>query len=302
MAIYRGNVRRNFLKTQQKLRRQYEEAGMTEEQINALYEYDLCQMNRDISFAMHTIPLQSVVENSESSDTSCNRKLAEAFEPAAKKDAPKVLLLPPASRCATHAVSYLSGRGIDSEVIDFCISTGRLFESSGRYHNVVFVGHDRYGKARYANLRGIGSDFKGECNGSDKRFSFNIPAENSGILHLFESAIDLLSFATIRKLNGMDWRKDHLLSLAGVYQPREKIEESAVPLALTQYLRDHPEIKTMILRLDNDRAGRLAAKALMAVLPKDYGKEKSYSGVRQSQEERNRVLQDENSGRRRKAS
>lgn len=90
------------------------------------------------------------------------------------------------------------------------------------------------------------------------------------ILHLFESAIDLLSFATIRKLNGMDWRKDHLLSLAGVYQPRDKIEESAVPLALTQYLRDHPEIKTIILRLDNDRAGRLAAKALMTVLPKDY--------------------------------
>ena len=43
-----------------------------------------------------------------------------------------------------------------------------------------------------------------------------------------------------------------------------------MPLALTQYLRDHPEIKTMILRLDNDRAGRLAAKALMTVLPKDY--------------------------------
>ena len=79
MAIHRGNVRRNFMKTQQKLRRQYEEAGMTEEQINALYEYDLGQMNRDIAFAMHTIPLQSVVENSESSDTSYNRKLAEAF-------------------------------------------------------------------------------------------------------------------------------------------------------------------------------------------------------------------------------
>ena len=42
------------------------------------------------------------------------------YEPAPKKDAPKVLLLPSASRCATRAVSYLSGRGIDSEVIDFC--------------------------------------------------------------------------------------------------------------------------------------------------------------------------------------
>ncbi len=192
------------------------------------------------------------------------------YASAPKKPAEKVLLLPQVSRCATHAVSYLTGRGIDSELIDFCISTGRLYESGGKYHNVVFVGHDRSGKARYANLRGIGSNFKGECNGSDKRFAFNISAENSGILHLFESAIDLLSFATIRKLNGMDWRKDHLLSLAGVYQPREKIEESAIPLALTQYLSDHPEIRCIVLRLDNDRAGRLAAKALMTVLPKDY--------------------------------
>lgn len=193
-----------------------------------------------------------------------------AYERAPEKSAPKVLLLPQGSWDATHAVRYLSGRGIDHEIINFCISTGRLYESSGRYHNVVFVGHDRYGKARYANLRGIGSDFKGECNGSDKRFAFNIPAENSEVLHLFESAIDLLSYATICKMKGMDWRKEHLLSLAGVYQPREKMEESAVPLALSQYLRDHPEIKTIILRLDNDRAGRLAAKALITVLPQDF--------------------------------
>ncbi len=30
------------------------------------------------------------------------------------------------SRCATHAVNYLAGRGIDYELIDFCIQTGRL--------------------------------------------------------------------------------------------------------------------------------------------------------------------------------
>lgn len=190
-------------------------------------------------------------------------------ETVPNKPPPKVLLLPKPSRCATHAVSYLAGRGIDAELIDFCLSTRRLYES-WPHHNVVFVGHDRYGKARYASLRGIGSDFKGEAGGSDKRFASNIPAENSGILHLFESAIDLLSFATLRKMNGIDWKKDHLLSLAGVYQPREKIKESAVPLALTQYLKDHPEIRAIMLRLDNDRAGRMAAKALMATLPKDY--------------------------------
>ena len=71
-------------------------------------------------------------------------------------------------------------------------------------------------------------------------------------------------------MNGIDWKKDHLLSLAGVYQPREKIEESAIPLALTQYLKDHPEIRAIMLRLDNDRAGRMAARALMTVVPKSY--------------------------------
>ena len=38
----------------------------------------------------------------------------------------KALLLPQVSRCATHAVEYLHRRGIDYELIDFCIRTGRL--------------------------------------------------------------------------------------------------------------------------------------------------------------------------------
>lgn len=58
------------------------------------------------------------------------------YTPSPKKPEEKILLLPQTSRCATHAVSYLTGRGIDSELIDFCIFTGRLYESRGRYHNV----------------------------------------------------------------------------------------------------------------------------------------------------------------------
>ena len=81
-----------------------------------------------------------------------------AYTHAPIKPKEKVLLLPKANRCATHAVEYLHGRGINYELIDFCISTGRLYESYP-YHNVVFVGQDRHGKSRYANLRGIGSDF-----------------------------------------------------------------------------------------------------------------------------------------------
>lgn len=182
----------------------------------------------------------------------------------------KSLCLPEASRCATHAVNYLAGRGIDSDLLDFCVATGRLYESQ-KYHNVVFVGQDKYGKPRYANLRGIGTDFKGEASGSDKRFSFSIPAaEGSDTLHLFESAIDLLSYATLRKREGMDWQTDHMVSLAGVYRPRAELRESSMPMALTQYLKDHPCIKKIVLRLDNDYAGHMAAKALTVMLSDQY--------------------------------
>lgn len=96
-----------------------------------------------------------------------------AFAPATKPPKEKVLLLPQANRSATHAVEYLHRRGIDYELIDFCIQTGRLYESYP-YHNVVFVGMDADGKPRYASQRGIGSDFIGDANGSDKHYSFGI--------------------------------------------------------------------------------------------------------------------------------
>ena len=195
--------------------------------------------------------------------------LAPVHANTPKKPQTKVLLLPQANRECIHVVNYLISRGIDRELFDYCIRTGRLYESYP-HHNVVFVGLDKYGKPRYANLRGVGSDFKGEATGSDKRFSFNIPAENSDMVHLFESAIDLLSYATLRKLEGMDWNSDHLLSLAGVYRPKENIAETALPLALGRYLSEQPQIQRVCLRLDNDYTGKLAASTLKALLADRY--------------------------------
>lgn len=192
------------------------------------------------------------------------------YEPAPKREKPKVLLLPQVSRCATHAVEYLHHRGIDYDLIDFCISTGRLYESSP-YHNVVFVGMDSSGKARYANQRGIGSDFIGDANGSDKHYSFGIPAAvESDTLNLFESAVDLLSYGTMQKLDGKSWRSENLLSLAGVYKPKKKFSESTLPAALVRYLDEHPHIRKVVLRLDNDFTGQLAADTIKALLPKKY--------------------------------
>jgi len=184
-----------------------------------------------------------------------------------KKQEPRVLSLPQPSRCAAHAVSYLHGRGIDYDLIDYCIQTGRVYESQ-KYHNVVFVGRDLKGQPRYAALRGTVGDFKGEATGSDKRYSFCIaenPSANS--VHLFESAIDLLSYATLLKMKGRDWRQDALLSLAGVFKQKK---EFVIPLALSQYLQDHPGIKTLYLHLDNDEVGREAAAGIMEGLGDKY--------------------------------
>ena len=114
-----------------------------------------------------------------------------------------------------------------------------MYESKN-YHNVVFVGMDRGGKSRYTALRRSGTDFIGDANG--KNYSFSIPAEgNSKVVHLFESAIDLLSYATLRKMDGHDWRAEHLLSLAGVYQTAKEMERSKVLAALTRFLKEYPE-------------------------------------------------------------
>lgn len=187
-----------------------------------------------------------------------------------EKTTQKKLLLPKANPSSTQAVSYLRKRGIDVEVIDFCLQTGRIYESA-YYHNVVFIGKDQEDKPRYAALRGIGTDFIGDANGSDKNYSFSISAENICMeIHLFESAIDLLSYATLLKMEGQDWRKNHLLSLAGVYQPAKDIEKSKVPAALTRYLKEYPEVQDIVLHLDNDTAGRLAARAIQTVIPEGY--------------------------------
>jgi hypothetical protein len=181
------------------------------------------------------------------------------------------LLMPEKNENNDRVIAYLTGRGIHREIIDYCIQTNRLYESRD-YHNAVFIGFDRHSTPRYGTLRGIsGRRFMGEVNGSDKHFSFSIPSRNEcSKLHLFESAIDLLSYCTLELLSGRDWRQDNYLSLAGIYMPKKNIKESTPPAALTQYLKDFPIIDEIALHLDNDKAGQLAAKTIQTILPSAY--------------------------------
>lgn len=191
--------------------------------------------------------------------------------PAPKKDKPKVLLLPPKNKDCNRVIQYLFGRGIDYQLIQECISDGTLYESAD-YHNAVFIGKDESGTPKYAALRGtLGSTFKQDASGSDKQYSFRLLAKKpADTVHLFEAAIDLLSYATYLKCEGKDYKSENLLSLSGVYQPKKEMKDSKIPIALTTFLSANPQIKTIVLHLDNDKVGRLCTATLKELLQKDY--------------------------------
>lgn len=188
-----------------------------------------------------------------------------------KKDEPKVLLLPPKNKDCNRVIQYLFGRGIDYQLIQDCVADGTIYESAD-YHNAVFIGKDKSGTPKYAALRStLGSTFKQDASGSDKRYSFRLlTKEPNDTVHLFEAAIDLLSYATYLKCEGKDYGKENLLSLSGVYQPKKELSESKVPIALSTYLKENPQIKTVVLHLDNDKTGRLCTAALKELLQKEY--------------------------------
>jgi len=180
---------------------------------------------------------------------------------------PRDLMMPELNSNTKAVVRYLMGRGIHPAVIDYCLTHRLLFESR-QYHNAVFAGYDKDGKARYAALRGTMGNYKGEVTGSDKRYSFSIVDNHgAGTVHLFESAIDLMSYATLLHMTGRDWKQDALLSLAGVYKTKR---ENVVPVSLSRFLADYPGIKTLRLHLDNDEIGRGAAKGIMDGLKEKY--------------------------------
>lgn len=180
------------------------------------------------------------------------------------------LLLPEKSPTTDVVFDYLFGRGIDYEIINYCLEQKLIIESLP-YHNAVFIGYDENKEPKYAAYRATNqSRIMGDCTGSKKQYSFRLTAENTGEVHLFECAIDLLSYATLEKMARRDWRKDNLVSLAGVYLPKEKIEDSTTPAALLMYLDEKPQIKKIFLHFDNDNAGRKASLALKTILPSKY--------------------------------
>ena len=184
-------------------------------------------------------------------------------------DVKRKLLLPDKSETNFEVIRYLTSRGIDSDVIKACIDEGLLYESLP-YHNCIFVGFDETGNAAYAFYRATtGERLMGEAAGSDKRYSFRIDRAGS-TLHVFESAIDLLSYAKIMKMRTGEWRAEPMLSLGGVYAPSTNNKQTKLPIALQNMTHNQTQINTIALHLDNDFAGRSATRSISEQLGNKY--------------------------------
>ena len=163
--------------------------------------------------------------------------------------------LPPKSPDNQTARNYLTAaRRIDEDVSGFFFSCGDLYEEAA-HHNAVFVGRDESGIPRYAHQRGTVGSFRLDVKGSDKTFNFCYRGEGER-LFVFEAPIDLLSFLCLFK---KEWQKQSYLSLGGVSEK-----------ALLRFLSDRPNIKTVYLCLDSDKAGTDACSRLNSIIPQGY--------------------------------
>lgn len=161
--------------------------------------------------------------------------------------------LPLANENMRRVYAYLlNRRGIDLEVINTFVYKRMIYESKD-YHNVVFVGFDKNGKACHAHKRGTAmkSRFKGNIDSSLPQYSFHWHGTSTK-LFIFEAPIDMLSFISMHKEK---WKEHSYAASCGVSD-----------YVIYQMIMDNPNIKKVYLCLDNDKYGKKAVKRISAEL------------------------------------
>lgn len=152
--------------------------------------------------------------------------------------------------------------------------------------NAVFVGYDNNNKPAYATKRGMynktvivdgkekNKSFRQEVSGSSKRHSFFMRdlSDKSKSIHIFEAAIDAMSYATLIDLYSSNYKTKNLLSLGGAASGRESKFSSndiILPPALQNVLDDKSlNIDTVYIHFDNDKTGQEQAIKLKSKLEK----------------------------------
>ena len=189
-----------------------------------------------------------------------------------ERPAVKELMLPDPAENNNAVFAYLKSRGIDARIIKRCIDEGSIFQTNmfylrkedGSYEKkycppqAVFVGKNKNGIAKYACTRSCKGNEKHDAYGSDKAYAFSVPQTGSKSVWVFESAVDLLSHMTLCGYSRNDY-STHRISLGGIS-----------PVALQQFLTDHPEVRYVNLALDADEQGREATKSITEFLGDRY--------------------------------
>lgn len=177
--------------------------------------------------------------------------------------------LPKRNMDDTKIKDYLvNERKIDKDIVQYCIDHGLIYES--KYdHAVVFVGYDLKKIPKHACTRSIKGMEKKDVSGSSKAYSFSIRNPQSRTVHVFESAIDLLSMMTLLKRSGRDYLKDNYLSLSGASMMGKSIDKTSIPIALDTFIKDE-FINTIYLHLDNDDVGRATSQKIIHYLKDKY--------------------------------
>ena len=188
------------------------------------------------------------------------------------------MMLPPKAPNFNQVIAYLvQTRGIEKDIVYTLINQDKIFQSREQkpdrntgelrtYQNCCFVGYDEAGKARYCSQRSMysNSSFKQDRENSDKTYGFTMEGRSCRVYE-FEAAVDSISHASLCKLHGIDWTKDHRVA-----------EGCLSDKALRRYLERHPEITEIVFCYDNDVDGKLPDGT-----PHNHGQEKAGQASRE---------------------
>ena len=184
-----------------------------------------------------------------------------------KSEEPRVFRIPAHNYACKTVRAYLNKRCIYDAVIDYFIGK-RMLAEENKTGYCLFFGNDERGEHRQCSVRATdGRDFKKEVFGSVKDYSFQVVSRRPrDHVRVFESAIDLMSFATLMEGSTCDFKEENMMSVSGVYKPKKDLQNSKVPASLLLFLEQNPSVNKVILHFDNDSPGRLAAKGIAAAL------------------------------------
>lgn len=172
-------------------------------------------------------------------------------EKAVKKEV-KNLILPEKDDNYRRVFAYLlKTRCIDKQIITAFMKRKMLYQDK-KHKNVVFIGYDN-NKPVYAMCRSTlpSNSFKIECEGCNYDYGISFDNDNSDTLFITESVIDMMSLMSLNIANNIH-EKHSFLSINSIYKDQ----------CIYKYLNDHPNIKDVIISLDNDEYGIKEAKKI----------------------------------------